>query len=125
MTIIAEPMTRASKNGGTIPVRFQPRFWADADRRVALIRAIEGRVERLKLECGADSYAKQTLAERAIFLITCLETNELNALDGTKALDPGVHTQMLNSLCGILKVLGIDKQAKRVGLKEYLDGKIE
>ncbi len=38
--------------------------------------------------------------------------------------DPGVYTQMVNCLAGLLKALGLEKRAKAVGdLKSYVEGR--
>jgi hypothetical protein len=111
---------------GTLPTRFTPRFWQDADRRVALIREIESRVERLKTECDADSYSRQILCERAVFLTAMLETNERDAVEGIKTLDTGQYVQAINSLIGVLKALGLERRAKKLGsLAAYVEGKQE
>ena len=113
-----------AKAGGTIPTRFVPRFWADADRRVSIIRAIEDRVERMKADTGADSYQKIVLAERAVFLLTILETQERDAIEGTRPLDAGGYVQAVNSLIGIFRALGLERHVKQVGgLTEYMEGK--
>jgi hypothetical protein len=112
---------RSAKAGGTLPTRFTPRFLADADRRIAVIRGLHQRIERLKKETGADSYQKELLVERAVFITAQLETNEVMALEGEKPLDVGSHIQATNCLIGLLKSLGLERKAKRVtSLKEYV-----
>jgi hypothetical protein len=110
-------------NGGTLPTRFTPKFWSDADRRVALVREIEGRVERMKRDANADSYQKEVLAERAVFLISILETAERDAIEGNAPLDTGGYVQAINSLIGVLKALGLERRAKKLGLASYLEEK--
>jgi len=108
------------RNGNTLPVRFTPRFWEDSDRRVALVRAVQERVEALKRDTASDSVQKQTLCERAVFLATVLETSEVNAIEGVRPLDTGSYVQALNSLLGILKALGLDRKAKSLGLAKFV-----
>jgi hypothetical protein len=110
-------------NGGTLPNRFTPKFWQDADRRIALVRQIEARVERLKQDAGADSMQKEVLCERTVFLLAVMETNERNALDGEKDFDAGSYTQTLNALVGCLRLLGLEKKAKSLGLSKYVEDK--
>lgn len=123
-TDLATPVSRSRRRGdGTIPARFVPKFWADADRRIALVRAIESRVERLKQDANADSYQKEVLAERAVFLISLLETAERDAVEGVKALDTGAYVQAVNSLIGVLRALGLDRKVKAIGLAGYVEGR--
>ena len=112
--------TRA-ENAGTLPARFVPKFWSDADRRVAIIREIESRVERMKADANADSYQKEVLAERAVFLISILETSERDAIEGSKAHHTGGYVQAINSLIGVLKALGLERKAKAIGLAKYVE----
>ena len=116
-----QEMTRAG-NGGSVPTRFTPRFWQDADNRVAIVRALKERVGQLKTDSNADSMQKEVLCERAVFLIAVLETAEVNAVDGGKALDLGAYVQGVNSLMGVLRMLGLDKKAKAIGLADYVRG---
>ncbi|MGD0766824.1 MAG: hypothetical protein ABSB42_01230 [Tepidisphaeraceae bacterium] len=106
----------------TLPTRFTPRFWQDADRRVALVRAIEDRVRRMKDDTGSESYAKEILCERAIFIVSLLETSERDAIEGIRALDVGSYVQSCNALLGILKSLGLERQVKKLGsLAAYVE----
>jgi hypothetical protein len=106
----------------TLPTRFVPKFWSDADRRVALVREIESRVERMKADSGSESYAKEILCERAIFILSLLETQERDAFEGVKALDIGSYIQSCNGLLGILKSLGLERKAKKIGnLAKYIE----
>jgi hypothetical protein len=120
------PETRAAgklkRRDGTLPVRFQPRFWEDADKRVALVRAIQDRVATLKADTGADSRQKEILVQRAVFLTSVLETAEINAITG-QPFDLGSYTQGINSLIGVLRALGLERKAKQLGLATYVRGK--
>jgi hypothetical protein len=107
----------------TLPVRFQPKFLHDADGRSHAIRELRERLERLKTDAAVDSYQKEILCERAVFLVAILETAETNAT--TKgALDSGSYTQSLNCLIGLLKSLGLNKRTKQVAnLTDYVKSK--
>jgi hypothetical protein len=113
---------RIKKHGETLPVRFRPRFWTDSDQRCAGIRAVQQRMEQLRTDSNADSMQKELIVQRAGFVSVLLESMELNHLDGTCEVD-GRYAHLSNSLVGLLKSLGIEKQAKRVGLAQYLEGK--
>jgi hypothetical protein len=113
--------TGRAEIGSTLPERFQPRFWSECDNRMALVRAIKERVTGLKVDANADSVQKEVLCERAVFLLTILETHEVNAIEGGK-LDLGAYVQGVNSLMGLLRLLGLERKAKKVGLSEYVAG---
>jgi hypothetical protein len=109
-----------SPNAGTIPARFTPRFWADTDRRVSVVREIELRITRLKADSNANSYQKEILCERAVFIIAQLETMERDACEGVKALPTGKYVQAVNGLLGLLKSLGLERAVKPVALAQYV-----
>jgi hypothetical protein len=117
------PQTRKVKRrlSAAIPTQFVPEFWTDQDNRQHVARTIRQMVARLRQDVGADSYQKDLLIQRAVFLSLQLETAEIEAVR-SGAFDPGVYTQQINSLLGILKALGLEKKAKKVGVKDYLAG---
>lgn len=105
-----------------LPRRFAPEFWADQDGRTPLPREIKRRVKALCLDAGADSEQKRLIAQRAVFLSLQLETAEVRAIrDGQ--LDCGIYTQQVNSLLGCLKALGLERKARKIGLKDYMQDK--
>lgn len=103
-----------------MPERFEPRFWQDADGRCASVKEINRRYERLLRDSGADSYQKDLLCQRAVFISLQLETAERVATE-TGKLDAGVYTQMTNSLMGLLRALGLERKVKAIGLKAYVN----
>ncbi len=104
-------------------MRWQPRFLDDTDHRQACVKAIRQRMKLLKEDCGCDSFQKELLVEQAVFISVQLETMKVDALEG-KPFEAGVFTQMVNSLVGLLRVLGIEKKAAGVlDLKTYVGGK--
>lgn len=108
--------------GDVLPRKWSPRFWEDIDGRHPLPREIKRRVRVLCQDTGADSEQKRLIAERAVFLSLQLETAEISAVrDGR--LDPGTYAQAVNSLLGCLKALGLERKAKRIGIREYVAGK--
>jgi hypothetical protein len=107
-------------NAGTLPGRFVPRFWDEADGRQMMVKEIKRRYEQLREDVGAASYQKDLLAQRAIFISVQLETMEANAVEG-KAFDAGRYTQMVNTLLGLLKALGLERYIKHAAdLRTYL-----
>lgn len=115
---------KGSKEGPTLPGRFVPRFWATADARFSIVKELRGRVQRLQEETGADSYAKQILAERAVFLLALLETREIAAVE-SGAFDAGSYVQACNALLGLLRHLGLKKVSKGGSLSDYVQGQAE
>lgn len=108
--------------GNRLPKTFRPRFWSEADGRVAVIRQVKAMVGKLKQDCGAESYQRQLLCERAAFIAILLETQERDALDKGN-LDAGSYAQQVNTLLGLLRTLGLDKRVKALGLKAYMEAK--
>lgn len=109
------------KQGDTLPTRFVPKFWADADRRVSTVRRVEALVQRLKADGGCDSVQREILAERAAFIAVLLQTSELNAIEEGQ-FEPGPYTQGVNALVGCLRALGLERRVATIGLKSYLKG---
>ena len=120
------PTTRAERKAkapAALPATFQPRFLDRADKRQGTIRAIRDRVERLREDAGADSYQKEMLVRRAVFIAVQLETMEVTAAE-RGPFDAGVYTQMANALSGLLSKLGLERKAKKAeSLAEYVGGR--
>lgn len=103
-----------------IPDSFVPQFWDRIDGRFAVVREIRRRYEELKADSRADSAQKDMLVQRAVFISVQLETMECMAAESGKH-DPGVYTQQVNCLLGILKALGLERKVKEVGnLRSYV-----
>ncbi|MBB03629.1 MAG: hypothetical protein CMJ47_13365 [Planctomyces sp.] len=119
------PSTRAdrrAKNPATISNRFVPRFWEDADQRQVAIKRIRQRYEELATDAGVDSVQKEILAQRAVFLELQIAKMELAVVEG-EDVELGTLTQMTNSLKGLLRDLGLDRQQAQVlDLDEYVKG---
>lgn len=101
---------------------FKPRFLDDADQRFAVVRTIKKRVEALMQDAGGyESTQRAMLVKHAVFLHVLLETLETKAAQEGE-LDMGQFVQAINSLVGLLRILGLEKRIKRAGgLKEYLE----
>ena len=104
-----------------IPQTFVPKFLDDLDQRCGITKEIKRRYETLVEDTGADSYQQEMLCQRAIFVGVQLETMECMAAESGK-FDPGIYTQMTNSLLGLLKALGLDRKIKdAASLKTYME----
>lgn len=106
----------------TLPKRFEPRFWEDADQRHHKVRTIRKRYLLLKEHCGADSAQKEMLCQRAAFISMVLETMEVLLAEGKDGFELGSYVQGTNALSGLLKSLGLERHVKQVGgLRAYLE----
>jgi hypothetical protein len=117
----AQAQRERARRRGTVPERFEPQFWQDADGRCASVKEIKRRHELLTRDTGADSYQKDLIAQRAVFLSIQLETYERIAAEEGK-FDAGVYTQAVNALVGLLKALGLERKVQAVGLRAYVNG---
>lgn len=107
-----------------IPCEFRPRFWADSDARLAVVRCIKRRYELLKDHAGGDeSFQRDLLCQRLAFISIILETQEVRAAEGGN-LDLGAYVQAVNALQGLLKTLGLERRVKQAGdLHAYVSQK--
>lgn len=116
-------MKRKTKEGQTeieLSDKFVPQFWENEDRRCAVVRNFIERYETLKTDCGADSYQKELLCQRATFVAIQLETMEVNATR-TGKFEAGKYGNLTNTFLGLLKSLGLERQAKQVeSLETYI-----
>jgi hypothetical protein len=111
---------KTKKKKPKLPIVFEPHLLQDADNRFGIIKEIKRRYRVLVEDAGADSYQKEVLCERAVFLAVRLETMERMAAE-TGEFDAGIYTNMTNTLIGLLKALGLEKQFKKtVDLKSYV-----
>ena len=120
------PSTRAerrAKEPATLPSRFEPKFWETTDQRQAVVKKVRRRLEELRDDAGVDSVQKEMLVRRAIFISVQLETMEVQSVE-TGDFNPGVYTQMVNALSGLLSKLGLEQQTmkKVVNLHDYVKG---
>lgn len=98
-------------------------FWEHADGRCAIVREIRRRYLELKEDCGADSIAKDLLVQRAVFVALQLETTERTAAEGG-SFDSGKYGQLVNTLVGLLRSLGLERHIKKVAnLADYVESK--
>jgi len=114
-------MAKHKKKPVEIAKKFVPKFWEDIDQRCSIVREVRTRYANLIEQAGADSVQKTMLAQRAVFINIRLETMECEAAQGG-AFDEGVYTQMVNTLTGLLKSLGLNRQQAdaTMNLKAYV-----
>ena len=118
-----QPNRAKSDTTITLPQKFVPHFWSDQDRRLAHVREIQKRYEDLVADSAANSVQKELLCQRAVFLSIWIETQKVNAAS-TGEFDAGKYVHAVNSLVGLLRCLGLDKQAKEtMNLSDYATNK--
>src|SRR5580698_5764147 len=92
----------------TIPISFTPDFVDDLDGRTVIARAIRGRVDSIESDMGGSeslSHARRSLVRRVVWLEAIIEHSEQRLASG-EAIDLGGHTQAVNTLVGLYKVIG-------------------
>lgn len=113
---------KARKHELAISTKFVPRFWQGEDSRLAVVKEIRRRVDRLKRDVGATSYQQEILCERAVFVLCQLETIECSAIAHKDPVDLGCYLQGVNALSGLLNKLGLERKVQKAGgLKRYLE----
>lgn len=102
--------------------------WLDSlDGRTGLAQEIHARYKALTDDLGGHeqlSYQKRALVSRVLFAELCLQRQEQELAAGGE-LDAGRYTQQVNSLLGLLKTLGLDRQSKEVSLSQFIKHKEE
>lgn len=114
--------SRSKALANQLPATFRVKFWKDADQRSLAVKEAKRLVRDLVNDTAADSTQKSLLCERAAFIVLQLQTMECLALEGSPEFQLGVYTQLVNSLTGLLKALGLEKQVSKVigDLKAYV-----
>jgi hypothetical protein len=116
-------MATKRKKDDTLPRRFTPEFWAEADGRCAVVKEIKRRYELLKSDTGADSHQKELICQRATFAAIQIETMERAAVE-KRQFDANKYTVMTNTFLGLLKSLGLERKVKTVtDIRSYAKGR--
>jgi len=109
----------------TIPDKYSPDFAERLDRRTTIARAIQGRIEAIETDLGgADtlSHARRSLVRRVVWLEAIVEHAEQRLATG-EAIDLGGHTQAINTLLGLYRLLGLERRQRPVRtLREVMRG---
>lgn len=122
----AEKQSNRAGNGGKsseLPASYSEQWIDKLDGRTQIARVIRDRLAELQTDLGgrdALSYQQRSLTKRAIWLEAVIEQQEIQLSKGEE-IDQGKLTQAVNSLIGLLKTLGLQRQARDVPtLHEYL-----
>jgi hypothetical protein len=124
----AEPtLKKPSKQGHkdvTLPTKFVPRFFADADQRIGVVKLIRKRCKLIREHAGGEeSIQRSLLCDRLAFISIWLESQEVAAAEG-RPFEAGSYVQSVNAMQGLLKTLGLEKRIRNVtDLRSYLKEK--
>jgi len=105
----------------TIPDRYTPDFAERLDGRTVIARTIRGRIDSIEADMGGAeslSHARRSLVRRIVWLEAVIEHTE-QRLAGGEGIDLGGHTQAINSLLGLYRVVGTERRARRVSAMDY------
>jgi hypothetical protein len=107
-----------------LPTKFSPRFWSDCDARLSVVRCILSRYKTVREACGGEeSVQRDILAQRIAFFSIYIETTEI-ALSKGEPVDFGSYVQCVNTLIGLIRIVGLDKRIKTAtDLQSYIHEK--
>lgn len=109
-----------------LPEEFTPKFLDQLDGRTVVARTLRARLGEIMGDLGGEeqlSHAQRSLARRAVWLESWLETQEAAAAEGEQ-VDIGRQVQALNALIGLWRTLGLERRQKNApSLQEYLKAK--
>jgi hypothetical protein len=107
---------RSSKILATIPDKYSPDFAERLDKRTSIAKAICGRIETIENDMGGAeslSHAHRSLIRRTVWLEAIIEHSEQRLAAG-EGIDLGGHTQAINTLIGLCRLIGLKRQPKPV-----------
>jgi hypothetical protein len=61
---------------------FELRTIREADQRLSVVKLMRERIRKLMLDCDAQTIQEEWLASRAVYLLSFLETCEIEAMEG-------------------------------------------
>jgi hypothetical protein len=110
----------------TLPDSYRSNWLQRLDKRTKIARAVLSRIAELESDAGgADglSAAKRSLIRHAAWLDALVDSHELRLASGEQ-IDSGAYTQSLNSLIGLLRLLGLERKPRNVrSLRDVMSGK--
>lgn len=119
---------RSPKIMATIPDRYSPDFADRLDGRTLVARTIRERIETIESDMGGAeslSHARRSLIRRTVWLEAVIEHSEQKLAAG-EGIDLGGHTQAINTLIGLYRLLGLERRQRPVKrLREIMDGTVE
>jgi hypothetical protein len=120
-------MTEKRKNKSTkavdIPTRFTDDFLDTMDGRGEVTRTLRQRYGSLTSDQGGLSnlsYMKQSICKRIVHIERLIEKDELTMAHGG-TVDKHAYFAAINCLSGLLSKIGLERRARTVTLKDYLN----
>jgi len=98
----------------SIPTRYSSDWLERIDHRTNVARAVLARITALESDAGGPdtlSAARRSLIRHTAWLDAIIETDEMRLAAG-ESIDIGSHTQSLNSLLGLYRMLGLERRAR-------------
>lgn len=105
-----------------IPTEYAPDWLEKLDGRTRMAQVINARYQSLTNDLGGVeqlSYQQRSLARRALWFEAMLEQWEA-ALARGEDVDPGKLTNTTNTLIGLYKALGLQRQSREVSLNDVI-----
>jgi hypothetical protein len=105
-----------------LPVKFGTDFVEQIDGRSLLGREVRSRIGAIEADLGgpdALSHAQRSLVEHAVWVDLVLSNEECRIARG-EGVDVGPFTQLINTLAGLYKALGLKRQVREERLSDYL-----
>ena len=106
-----------------IPTEYTPDWLEKMDGRTRMAQVINARYHSLTNDLGGVdhlSYQQRSLARRALWFEAMLEQWEA-ALAKGEDVDPGKLTNTTNTLIGLYKALGLQRQSREVSLADVIN----
>lgn len=105
-------MTRPNPEVQLLPDSYSPDWIEKLDGRTAIAQAVRARLQALATDAGGElSYQRYSLCKRAVWMEALVEQREAAIARG-EVVDEGKLTQAVNTLMGLLKALGLERQVK-------------
>ena len=105
-----------------VPAKYAEDFLAGLDGRTQVARELKSRLTELQDDLGGEetlSYQRRALCKRAIYLEARADSMEAAMACGNP-VDLGQYVMAVNSMVGLFRTLGLDRQIKNVSLRDYL-----
>ena len=106
---------KSTKLLATLPDSYSADWLAKLDKRTKIARAVLARIGELESDAGGPdslSAARRSLIRHAAWMDAIVESYEMKLAAGEQ-IDVGGHTQALNSLLGLYRLIGLERRAKK------------
>jgi hypothetical protein len=107
---------KSEKLLATLPDNYSASWLEKLDKRTKVARAVLSRIGELESDAGGAeslSAAKRSLIRHAAWLDALIDSQELKLASG-EPVDTGSLTQLLNSLLGLYRLVGLERKPRTV-----------